>query len=134
MFRVLNNLPRTSSGVQPVPQKDYLIREVQRNLQTIQNHYQGFTFAVQSDHILALLLAQLPMRYDISVQTYYDMILDLTPELGNRVKLTTSRYAGKLFDGAFYQDCTKLLSQPVKVVLFHVTFLTTGVIGHQLES
>src|SRR5699024_11678451 len=76
MFRVLNNLPRTSSGVQPVPQKDYLIREVQRNLQTIQNHYQGFTFAVQSDHILALLLAQLPMRYDISVQTYYDMILE----------------------------------------------------------
>lgn len=102
MFRVLNNLPRTSSGVQPVPQKDYLIREVQRNLQTIRNHYQGFTFAVQSDHILALLLAQLPMRYDISVQTYYDMILDLTPELGNRVKLITSRYAGKLFDGAFY--------------------------------
>lgn len=104
MFRVLNQLPKSTSGIQPVAQHGYLVKEVHRNLTAVQSHYQSFTFTVNSDHLLYKLLAALPISFSESVQNYYDRLVDGTPELANRVKLTTERYSGQLFNSEFYPD------------------------------
>lgn len=109
MYRVLMNLPSLSSGVQQIPQRDYLIRELKNNLNEVQKRYQRFTYTVPSTHLLYLLLAQLPIRFDTSVQRYYDSIVDITSSSASRVGLTTDAFAGKLHDGAFYPNCQEMV-------------------------
>jgi len=80
----------------------YLLSLHRQNLQVVTDYYQQARYAVSSNHFLVSLILNLPGMGNMELQTYRDLLVDMTEELAQTLYLTSAvgkgkpRYPGKL--------------------------------------
>ena len=104
MYTLFNNQPLSSRGLPLVPDLLYVKGGLSRELLKAIAYWQESAVAVKSNHLLVKILQSIPVPYGDSVNIYRDRVADLAGDLAMSLKLTSSLYKGKVFDGVFYGD------------------------------
>lgn len=110
MFNLFNS--RTSLNVSQIMPKQWPNAKgvLKRNLATVINFYHSHSMAVASDHFLVRLLQSINVPQSLETDRYYDNVVDVSMNLSMALKMTSSYYQGKVFDGVFYgQGNTEVL-------------------------
>jgi len=80
----------------------YVKSGLKRNLTTVINFYRNNPMAVQSNHFLVRLLQSITIPQSQNLERYYDNVDAISLNLSMVLKMTSSIYSGRLFDGVFY--------------------------------
>ncbi len=104
MYTLFNNQPLSHRGFPLVPDLLYVKGGLSRSLLSNIAYWQESATAVKSNHLLVKILQSIPVPYGDSVNIYRDQVADIAGDLAMSLKLTSSLYKGKVFDGVFYGD------------------------------
>jgi hypothetical protein len=97
-------------GTFRLPDWNYVQDGLKRNLNTIVNYYQNSTMAVESDHFLVKLLQLITVPQSQNLDRYYDNVDAIALNMSMALKMTSTIYSGKIFDGIFYgEGCSEIL-------------------------
>lgn len=102
MQNLFNMTPPVSAGVLRFPSWNYVRTGLRRNLATVVQYYRNNPMAVPSSHLLVRLLHGITVPQGMSVDRYYDNVDAIALNLSMALKMTSSIYKGRVFDGEFY--------------------------------
>lgn len=110
MHDVFNPITNIQQGILVPPFWPYIKDGLRRNLETVISYYRRNAFGVKSQHFLVRLLHSINVPFSHNLERYYAIVDSFSLHLSMSLKMTSSIYAGKIFDGVFYgPDCPEIL-------------------------
>jgi hypothetical protein len=110
MYSLFNSMPETLSAVVQMPGWSNLHSGLKRNLDTVIHYYRSHSMAVKSDHFLVTLLQTIDVPLSQNLERFHDNVQAMSLNLSMALKMTSSIYRGKIFDGVFYgPQCPEIL-------------------------
>lgn len=89
-------------GIIKFPEWPYIREGLKRNLGTVISYYRRSAGAVKSDHFLVQLLQNITVPQSQNLERYYDNVDTIALNLSMALKMTSSIFSGRMFDGVFY--------------------------------
>jgi hypothetical protein len=102
MYRLFNKLNEATQGIIHPPYWPYVRDGLQRNLNTVIDYYRNNPTAVNSSHFIVKLLQSITIPQSQNIERYYDNVDSMSLNLSMALKMTSSIYHGRIFDGVFY--------------------------------
>lgn len=102
MYTFFNKATRILQGVKYPAEWNYVKDGLRKNIATVVNYYRNTSIAVPSDHFLVKLLQSIAVSQTLPLERYYENVDALAMNLSMALKMTSSIYGGKIFDGVFY--------------------------------
>lgn len=102
MHNLFSLLPEVGQGIMKFPEWLYVRDGLTRNLASVQTYYRRNPTAVVSSHFLVRLLHSITVPQSHNLERYYDNVDSIALNLSMALKMTSSIFQGKLWDGVFY--------------------------------
>jgi hypothetical protein len=102
MHAFFNLEPKAQSGVQIPALWAYVKQGLRANLAQITSYYRGNPQAVRSDHLLVKIIQSMDMPLSLNYDRYFSLVDASALDLSMVLKLTSSLYKGKVWNGVFY--------------------------------
>jgi len=99
LFQLVSN---TGQGTLKFPEWLYVRDGLKRNLGQVVSYYRNSPDAVESSHILVKLLHSLNVPHSLTLERYFANIDNRALNVSMALKMTSSIFNGKVFDGDFY--------------------------------
>lgn len=102
MHALFNLEPRAQTGVQIPALWPYVKQGLRANVAQIVSYYRGNPQAVKSDHLLVKIIQSMDIPFSVGYDRYFELADASSLDLSMVLKLTSSVYKGKIWDGVFY--------------------------------
>lgn len=89
-------------GILKPPQWNYVREGFKDNLSKVITYYRKNPQAVKSDHFLVKLLQSITVSQSLDTVRYYNAVDAMALNMSMALKMTSSIYPGKVFNGIFY--------------------------------
>lgn len=110
MFDIFLEPSELHGSIVRYPEFTYIQTTYLRELSNITQYYHNRVYAVKSNHFLSMLLNQLDIPIQYQTDRYVDVASTRATYVAEHMKMTSSVYAGKIFDGIFYgSGCKEIL-------------------------
>ncbi|WP_144106658.1 hypothetical protein [Paraburkholderia sp. BCC1886] len=102
MHTLFNLVPRALQGIQIPGLWPYVREGLRRNIGQVIRYYRNAPMAVKSDHILVKLIQSVNIPLSHNLERYFANVDAVSLNLSMALKMTSSLYRGKMWDGDFY--------------------------------
>ena len=102
MHSLFSQAQAGASGIVHIPEWQYIKSGLIRNLNIVLDYYRKNPIAVHSEHFLVNLIQSITIPQTQNLERYYPNVDDMSLDLSMALKMTSSIYQGKIFDGIFY--------------------------------
>lgn len=102
MFTLFSSTSSIHKGIIRPPYWEYVRQGMQKNLAHTIHYYRNNVTSVESQHFLVRLLESLTVPISLSLERYYLNVANQSSNLAMALRMTSSAYLGKIFDGVFY--------------------------------
>jgi hypothetical protein len=110
MYNLFKKVSPILQGIIKFPEWYYVRDQLKRNLGTVISYYRKNPTAVPSSHFLVRLLQSITVPQSQNLERYYNNVDAMCLNLSMALKMTSSIYAGSVFNGVFYgQDSKEIL-------------------------
>lgn len=118
MYHLLEDRRTVQRGAVLVPELNYVVRGMRRNLTRYTNYYRQEPRAVQSQHFLVRLLQSIHVSLTNDVFFYRQLVSEVSYEVARAVGITTPLYRGKIRRGVLFKginECYMATTAPFDI-------------------
>lgn len=102
MYTFFNKKTNIIQGVKTPTEWYYVKDGLRKNLAVVVKYYRNTSMAVPANHFLVKLLQSVAVSQSLPLDRYYANVDAVAMNLSMALKMTSSIYGGKIFDGTFY--------------------------------